>query len=779
MKQKIKINKNIFSISLLIVFLCSLFFIASVIIDHIATASCYRTLSDTTAQIASQIRTDSAASREQLEIISHILASSEDITSPEAIQVICSFERKNLISTLGLLLPDNSILLCDGTAYQDSSIYDFDTLSRNLPYISGVHTGFAGEDEQYFFHAVPIVKKNQTIGILIGVVTLDTLCEVYQTTAFNASSSLIIIDNDTGDFLLNTWHNSLGNINDSGLTERERKTRGSRSYAQMREDMLNGKSGNIAFLSKSSGEYLYSFFTPLGINHWTIILIVSESIAFASAKQIRNILFIIGGINIILLCLYFLTFLFRNRKENRKKEQRLHQSLYMIDIQQTLFNAHTDPALFGDALKKCADIHHAESAFLIALDNSKIINLFTWSGETQKCEELNLQSDLEVSLPGIWQKIFLHKDVILKDMDELQELSSVDASALAPFHIFSLALAPVLDSYGTLSGVLGIANFKTAPKNTELLDCVSLNFFMAVNNLRSFRQIQTMGTKDMLTGLYNRNKYQSDLDTYSAENQSVCCIYADANGLHELNNHLGHAAGDEMLRCIGTSLQAEFGTESTYRIGGDEFVAFCRNIGEDEILEKLSGFHDEIQKHNYHVSIGFAYQDTSHNINHLITEAERKMYENKRHYYEKKGDVTKAREMNQKLEQILLEKRDYDSFLSIISSYFLGVYVVDFCTGLTRAIYKPSYFSDMLLQTDYYFLPAIEAYCNTLIAESDRPAFLAFLNFQVLEKTLNAGGIPELRYRKTDGSNLIVRIYPATTYKPSQKETFWLFEEET
>ena len=68
------------------------------------------------------------------------------------------------------------------------------------------------------------------------------------------------------------------------------------------------------------------------------------------------------------------------------------------------------------------------------------------------------------------------------------------------------------------------------------------------------------------------------------------------------------------------------------------------------------------------------------------------MFEAKRLYYQKEGKISKARIMNQKLEQLLLEKKDADVFLDIISARFMGVYVVDMKNNHARAIYKPSYF---------------------------------------------------------------------------------------
>ena len=52
----------------------------------------------------------------------------------------------------------------------------------------------------------------------------------------------------------------------------------------------------------------------------------------------------------------------------------------------------------------------------------------------------------------------------------------------------------------------------------------------------------------------------------------------DAVGLHEINNHLGHEAGDHMLRSIADGIRKYFPDDCAYRIGGDEFVLRVRHI---------------------------------------------------------------------------------------------------------------------------------------------------------------------------------------------------------
>ena len=160
--------------------------------------------------------------------------------------------------------------------------------------------------------------------------------------------------------------------------------------------------------------------------------------------------------------------------------------------------------------------------------------------------------------------------------------SEQDKKMLEKGRISSLMLAPVFDSSEKLIGILGGVNMAKHWSDTALLECVSRNFMMALTNINSYRQIERMGIIDALTGLRNRNCYEYSLENYAGKSEDLlCCLYMDANGLHEINNTLGHAAGDEMLVYIGNSLKTLFGTRDTYRIGGDEFTVFCIGLSED------------------------------------------------------------------------------------------------------------------------------------------------------------------------------------------------------
>ena len=159
------------------------------------------------------------------------------------------------------------------------------------------------------------------------------------------------------------------------------------------------------------------------------------------------------------------------------------------------------------------------------------------------------------------------------------------------------------------------------------------------------RKVSILSETDMLTGLRNRNAYEQKLHDYaSLKNCEIASVYVDVNGLHEINNTKGHAAGDQMLRYIGKTVQNEFGEMNSFRIGGDEFVVLLIDEPEDRIRAKIEQIRKQVEKESYHVSIGCSVGNTSDkNISSLIVEAEKRMYEDKRLYYQNSGKDRRAR----------------------------------------------------------------------------------------------------------------------------------------
>lgn len=145
-------------------------------------------------------------------------------------------------------------------------------------------------------------------------------------------------------------------------------------------------------------------------------------------------------------------------------------------------------------------------------------------------------------------------------------------------------------------------------------------------------EIAYLSEVDLLTGLKNRNYYENRLEDYPrAEEGVLVCAYADANGLHELNNTQGHDAGDAFLCAIAHEMQVLFGEEHTYRIGGDEFVGFWPQGSLDEARDRLASMQERLAVQGYSVSCGAAAVDdvTHADMRSLVRDAEREMFAQK------------------------------------------------------------------------------------------------------------------------------------------------------
>jgi len=88
------------------------------------------------------------------------------------------------------------------------------------------------------------------------------------------------------------------------------------------------------------------------------------------------------------------------------------------------------------------------------------------------------------------------------------------------------------------------------------------------------------GLVDDLTGLGNRTALYDDLRSLAElPTGTLALAVLDINHFHEINEQLGHGAGDETLQAVGSRLSQWRGSPATpraYRLGGDEFVVLCR-----------------------------------------------------------------------------------------------------------------------------------------------------------------------------------------------------------
>ncbi|MCR4686341.1 MAG: GGDEF domain-containing protein [Lachnospiraceae bacterium] len=165
--------------------------------------------------------------------------------------------------------------------------------------------------------------------------------------------------------------------------------------------------------------------------------------------------------------------------------------------------------------------------------------------------------------------------------------------------------------------------------------CSTIVIMNRINGFVLEYKLQKMSEIDQLTGLNNRNCYEWRLNDYKGRAKDrICCIYIDGNGLHQLNNTEGHEKGDLMLKTIADELKNAFGMYDSYRIGGDEFVAFTLDMLEETVAGKIANLIKNVEDKGFHMAVGYEMAETKDiDMNNLVVSAETKMYKNKSEFY--------------------------------------------------------------------------------------------------------------------------------------------------
>ena len=298
--------------------------------------------------------------------------------------------------------------------------------------------------------------------------------------------------------------------------------------------------------------------------------------------------------------------------------------------------------------------------------------------------------------------------------------------------------------------------------------------------LRSRQELLDTMNSDALTRLFNRLKFNEDIKSLEKSSDPLfTCLYIDVNGLHELNNLLGHQKGDDMLCCVADTLQKYFPDERVYRIGGDEFVVISIKLSKHEVELGVEEVRRDLLRDNYEISIGIESGTCGADVAKIVEAAELTMRKDKEDYYKRNGDRRKKRQMNEELEQMLVEKQDNERFLHAIAHQFPGVYFVDLASDTTRHIYTPDFFSELLKETDNCFSAAMRLYIERFIKHEFHDLFDQVLDYDELGRRLNESGTVQFNYEKTDGICMNIRILAVEQQQNAKLETVWIFTEET
>ena len=269
--------------------------------------------------------------------------------------------------------------------------------------------------------------------------------------------------------------------------------------------------------------------------------------------------------------------------------------------------------------------------FEIDPDRDVLINTFEYiCGQEVSAQMDNLQ-EVPVSVIKVWMQNFRQgRSYYMSDLE--QERGQPSYEMLKAQQVWRLLAVPLMKG-GAMVGFLGVDNPRAHYDDATLL--ASIQFFVTNSLDRKKQQayLEKLSYRDMLTGLYNRNRYIERLEAYKqVQDQQIGAIYIDLNGLKKVNDEQGHRAGDELIMRAAGTIAGIF-AEDAYRVGGDEFVVILLDVSREEFARKTEQLRRQMQENSVDASIGGVWQASTENLENLLRRADENMYREKKRYY--------------------------------------------------------------------------------------------------------------------------------------------------
>ncbi|MCR4787109.1 MAG: EAL domain-containing protein [Lachnospiraceae bacterium] len=230
-----------------------------------------------------------------------------------------------------------------------------------------------------------------------------------------------------------------------------------------------------------------------------------------------------------------------------------------------------------------------------------------------------------------------------RDMDVIKERNPVWHASLTGAGAQNIVLFP-LKSRNQLLGYMWALNFDSerADKIKQTLELTTFIVGSELGNYLLLERFRILSSKDMLTGVMNRNEMNNYVDSLcrgEKENESVGVIFADLNGLKAVNDLEGHNAGDLLLKNAASVLKEVFDEKEIFRAGGDEFSIIVTGIDQDGLDAKIEKIRTCCEKYdNLFFALGGAVETDSRYVRLALRSADERMYEDKKLFYEKHPD---------------------------------------------------------------------------------------------------------------------------------------------
>lgn len=256
-------------------------------VQQVATEQCFSILDDSRDQLSQMIRYEMENEQGHLEAAAYLLqdlVSSYEENETWILQIMNASNANRDYAHWELCLPDERVIQSDGTVLELGNQYSFEERVREGFSVSERRTALRDGKSQILMLSKCIFQNGVCVGILSSVIDLEPFAEVFLPDTYMKNVQIMVFERGTGDILIDSWNDSLGNIEDM----EEKKGVKNFDWKTVQEGFLKGGEGNGAFYSRTGRENVYLSYAAIPYSDWEIILFAPGSLCMKHADSSRT-----------------------------------------------------------------------------------------------------------------------------------------------------------------------------------------------------------------------------------------------------------------------------------------------------------------------------------------------------------------------------------------------------------------------------------------------------------------------------------------------------------
>jgi diguanylate cyclase (GGDEF)-like protein len=230
-----------------------------------------------------------------------------------------------------------------------------------------------------------------------------------------------------------------------------------------------------------------------------------------------------------------------------------------------------------------------------------------------------------IEVPGLGLGHFFYLPIALLALATGPRRGAVAGAAAASLYVLASAINPHFAPSDGLVSATSAIRFVSFTGIGLLIGAA------AGHNRDLMQRLKEHAERDFLTDLVNTRAFEAALTERLERGRPFVLVLADVDGLKQVNDSRGHAAGNDYLRRLASVLREETSPEDTVaRIGGDEFTVLATGDGPGDAEALSSRLRHALASRDLSASFGYAaYPIEGADRLTLFHAADKRLYEGK------------------------------------------------------------------------------------------------------------------------------------------------------